>query len=252
MLLAATQHCLIQPAHAMDGPGAEGHHPGWAEQQSVLCTAAIAAAEARNGTLHGLLPAIARAESGRPVPAMYFDSKGAAVAWTRLRLQQGSRQVDVGCMQINLQSHPDAFASLDDAFDPAANAEYGARFLSRLQADAGGNWYIATGYYHSRTPDLADSYRQRVAAIADGRIPAASLGVPLYMRAIAQGTLRIPLAGGGVMRINLGRQPAARARRRLSPCEVAAVLGPYMAPRARSACSGARTADAALQAGYDR
>ena len=241
---------------AMDGSAAAGRRPTWPEQQSQRCNAAIAAAELRHGTLPGLLSAIARAESGRPIPplpglqpwpwainadgaAMYFDSKAAAVAWTRMTLDRGSRQVDVGCMQINLQSHPGAFASLDDAFEPASNADYGGRFLKRLQADAGGNWYVATGYYHSRTPDLAASYRERVAAIAEGRIPAASLGVPLYMRAIAQGTLRIPLAGGGVMRINLARQPTARARRRLSPCQVAAVLGSYMAPRARAACGSA-------------
>jgi soluble lytic murein transglycosylase-like protein len=227
----------------------------WDAQQSALCTQAIATAEHGHATLPGLLGAIARAESGRPVPrlpglqpwpwavnadgaAMYFESKAAAVAWTTQTLAHGAQQVDVGCMQINLQSHPYAFASLDQAFDPAANADYGARFLGQLQAEAGGNWYLATGYYHSRTPLLAADYRERVAAIAAGRIPPASLGIPLYMRAIQQGTLRIPLAGGGVMRINLGRQPSTRPHRRLTACQVAAALGPFMAPRARASCGG--------------
>ena len=248
LLLAAV------PADAMDGPGASGRVPSWAEQQSGRCTDAIRAAEAVSGTAPGLLAAIARAESGRPVPplpglqpwpwavnadgaAMYFDSKAAAVAWTRLALNRGVRQIDVGCMQVNLQAHPNAFPDLDTAFEPATNAAYAARFLRQLQAEAGGNWFVATGYYHSRTPERAADYRERVAAIAAGRIPAISLGVPLYMRAIQQGTLRIPLAGGGVMRINLGRQPSVRPRRRLDACRVAAVLGDYMAPRARTACT---------------
>ncbi len=234
---------------------ARAAEPSWTEQQSALCTAALAAAEQRHETLPGLLAAVSKAESGRPIPplpglqpwpwavnadgaAFYFDSKPAAVAWVRAALDRGVRQIDVGCTQINLQSHPRAFRSLDDAFDPAANADYAARFLRQLRDDAGSNWYVATGWYHSRTPVLAADYRERVAAIAAGRIPPASLGVPLYMRAIQQGTLRIQLAGGGVMRINLNRQPAARPRKRMTACQVAAVLGPYMAANARAACAG--------------
>ena len=224
----------------------------WTEQQSTLCTQAIASAEHNSATPPGLLSAIARAESGRPIPplpglqpwpwainadgaAVYLDSKPAAVAWTRLALARGVHQIDVGCMQINLQSHPAAFASLEEAFEPASNAAYGAVFLKQLANDAGNNWYIATGYYHSRTPILAADYRERVAAIAQGRIPPTSLGIPLYARAIAQGTLRIPLAGGGIMRINLNRQPG-RVHHRMTACQIAAVLGTYMAAPARASC----------------
>ena len=254
------------PARAVDGPEASGRVPSWAEQQSARCTDGIRAAEAAVGTAPGLLLAIARAESGRPIPplpglqpwpwavnadgaAMYFDSKPAAVAWTRQALDRGVRQIDVGCMQINLQSHPGAFPGLDAAFEPGTNADYAARFLTRLRVDAGGNWFVATGYYHSRTPDLAANYRERVAAIAEGRIPAVSLGVPLYMRAIQQGTLRIPLAGGGVLRINIGRQPSLRPRRRPDACRVAAVLGDFLSARARAACVKPRALASERQAG---
>ena len=88
----------------------------------------------------------------------------------------------------------------------------------------------------SSTPALAADYRERVAAIAEGRIPPISLGVPLYVRAIAQGSLRIPLAGGGVLRINLRRQPSLHGPRRMSACQVAAVLGDFMAAPARARC----------------
>ncbi len=229
----------------------------WAEAQSAQCSGALGLAEVRHGTAPGLLSAIAKAESGRPVPpmpglqpwpwavnadgaAMYFDSKPAAVTWTRLALARGVRQVDVGCMQVNLQSHPEAFRDLDDAFDPSANTDYAARFLHRLRDDAGGDWSAAIGYYHSRTPDLAANYRERVMAIAEGRVLPASLGVPLFMRAIQQGSLRIALAGGRVLRINVNRQPSMRGPRRMSACQVAAVLGPYMAPAARARCDTVR------------
>ncbi len=247
---------LGMPVHAV-GQDAPATVQSWAEAQSAQCSAALNVAEARNGTAPGLLSAIAKAESGRPVPplrgiqpwpwvvnadgaAMYFDSKPAAVTWTRLALARGVQQVDVGCMQVNLQSHPAAFRDLDDAFDPAANADYAARFLHRLRADAGGDWPTAVGYYHSRTPNLAADYRERVMAIAEGRVPPVSLVMPLYLRAIRQGSLRIALAGGGVLRINVNRQPSMHGPRRMSACQVAAVLGPYMAANARARCGAVR------------
>ena len=253
MMVRAALACLLSTsAWAAEDAGTPAA-PGWEQAQSALCTAGLAAAEARHDTAPGLAAAIAKAESGRPVPplpgvqpwpwavnadgaAMYFESKPAAVAWTRLALARGVRQIDVGCMQINLQSHPNAFHDLDDAFDPAANTDYGARFLRQLRDDAGGNWYEAVGYYHSRTPVLASDYRARVAAIAAGRIPPVSLGVPLYLRAIQQGTLRITLAGGGVLRINIRRQPSLRGPRRMSVCQVVAALGSYLAAPARARC----------------
>lgn len=257
--LAAMLFALAGPAHAADvtgaGQAAGAVAVGWAEQQSAQCVTAITAAETRHGTAPGLLSAIAKAESGRPIPplrgiqpwpwavnadgaAMYFDSKPAAVLWTQQALARGVRQVDVGCMQINLQSHPSAFRGIDEAFDPAANADFAARFLLQLRDDAGGNWFQATGWYHSRTPELAAPYRERVADIAAGRTPAVSLGMPLYLRAIQQGSLRIALAGGGVLRINIHRQPAVHPRR-MTACQVAGVLGDFMAASARNRCGSA-------------
>ena len=238
-------------------PAALADDVSWAERQSDSCSAAIVAAEVKHATLPGLLGAIAKAESGRPIPprkglqpwpwavnadggAYYFDSKAAAVAWVGAALQRGVGQIDVGCMQINLQSHPTAFTTIDQALDPVANADYAARFLLQLQANADGNWYDAVGHYHSRTPALAENYRQRVSAIAQGKPPPPGLGgLPLYVRAIRQGTLRIQLAGGGVLRLNLRRQPS-RTTRQLSACQVASVLGDFMAAPARARCFAAR------------
>jgi hypothetical protein len=255
-LAVAAFLALAVPAHAANG-GKGATALTAAEAQSAACKGAIAAAEARWHTPPGLLLAIARAESGRPLPpepglqpwpwaidadgqAMFSDDEAAALAWTRDRLAAGARFVDVGCMQVNLQMHPDAFPTLDAAFDPALNADYAAHFLASLAQEAGGNWYEAVGWYHSRTPDLAASYRERVAAIAEGRMPPPSVQMPLYLRAIQQGTLRLPLAGGGLLLIRLNRQPSRPGHRRRTPCQVAAMLGPVLSAPPRLASCGGR------------
>lgn len=150
------------------------------------CRAAIAAAEMRHGIPRGLLAAIGAVESGRRDPATgerapwpwtinaegqgrYFDGKAEAVAWVAQARAGGMRSIDTGCMQVNMLHHPDAFASLDQAFDPAANADYAARFLVSLRdGPAGGDWMRAVGYYHSQTPERAENYRRAVQAALDG------------------------------------------------------------------------------------
>ena len=206
---------------------------------SELCRAAVQAAERRHQTPPGLLATMAKVESGRteqgsglqPWPwtvdadgqSLFFDAKEDAVAWARQAMARGVGYIDVGCMQVDLPMHPAAFRSLEQAFDPAANADYAARFLRELrEGPAGGNWFAAIGMYHSRTPDLAAAYRQAVAAVGAG-LPISTTGAgTTRLRAI-----RIALAGGGSARINIGRQPS-RVRPHLTACQIAAVLGPYL------------------------
>jgi Transglycosylase SLT domain len=59
--------------------------------------------------------------------------------------------------------HPDAFRDLAQAFDPAANADYGARFLSQLH-DRTGSWPEAVAQYHSATRELGQDYQRKVYA----------------------------------------------------------------------------------------
>jgi hypothetical protein len=149
-----------------------------------LCRQAIAAAERGVLLPPRLLGAIARVESGRRDPAsggwqswpwtvnaegegFFYDTKAQAVAAVRDMQGRGIRSIDVGCMQVNLMHHPDAFPSLDAAFDPYTNATWAAHFLADLYAQSG-NWPKAVGLYHSATPDLAAEYQRRVqAALAD-------------------------------------------------------------------------------------
>jgi Transglycosylase SLT domain len=70
----------------------------------------------------------------------------------------------VGCLQVNLMHHPEAFATLDEAFDPAANVAYAARFLHELFAESQ-DWAQAAAAYHSRRTDLGIAYLQQVLAV---------------------------------------------------------------------------------------
>jgi hypothetical protein len=155
--------------------------PGTAAGQADPCRAAIAAAEAAERLPAGLLMAIGLVESGRRNPASgtvspwpwtinaegtgrFFATRAEAIAAVGELQARGVRLIDVGCMQVNLHHHPAAFSSTADAFDPLVNVRYAARFLSQLKA-ATGHWATAVGRYHSATPERAESYSARVAAV---------------------------------------------------------------------------------------
>lgn len=143
-----------------------------------LCARQSALVERAAGLPRHLLDAIAKVESGRwdqdqaavfawpwTVTAegkgRFLPSRAAAIATVRDLKARGIRNIDVGCMQVNLRYHPEAFANLDQAFDPARNVAYAAEFLGRLRAQAG-SWTTAIGRYHSSTPHLSNRYRRKV------------------------------------------------------------------------------------------
>ena len=135
--------------------------------------------EERNRTIPvHLLAAISTTETGRyheglgmaiPWPwtinvegkGYYFSSKAEAIAATQKFIREGKRSIDVGCMQVNLKHHADAFRNLNEAFDPATNVGYAAKFL-RNNYDEMGNWIKAAAAYHSRTASKGNSYLGRV------------------------------------------------------------------------------------------
>jgi hypothetical protein len=92
----------------------------------------------------------------------------------------GKRSIDVGCMQVNLMYHPGAFATLEQGFDPAANAAYAARFLMQLFQQTG-TWPKAVATYHSSTPELGDAYQRKVMAVLaeETQSDLALIGAPL-------------------------------------------------------------------------
>ena len=144
----------------------------------TLCTAAVTQAEHGLRIPAHLLGAISKVESGRwsrqskeiiawpwTVTAggksRYLPSKAAAIDEVKHLKAKGVRNIDVGCMQINLGYHPDAFASLEQAFDPSANVAYAVSFLKELRGKWG-SWTRAVGNYHSNTPTLSGRYRIKV------------------------------------------------------------------------------------------
>jgi hypothetical protein len=182
------------------------------------CERAGVAVEQASGLPSGLLLAIGRVESGRwddtrgritPWPwtinaagkGLWFTSKDAAALTVRDLLSAGTRSIDVGCFQISLLWHPMAFASLEQAFDPDANAAYAARFLLGLFSQTG-SWDAAVEAYHSADPALGFAYRQQVfstwAAAAPGNaMPPARRNVT-PMLALAYRPTAIPEVIAGV------------------------------------------------------
>ena len=178
------------------------------------CREAVEAAEREAALPPGLLHAIARTESGRRDPAtgrvepwpwalnaagmgMHAPSRAEAIATVAALQARGIRSVDVGCLQVNLLHHPGAFASLDEAFEPVANARYAARFLRELQGRAGGAWSQAVAWYHSATPERGEAYRLRVMAHLGGglaALPAAAPRLPAVLRPDPVAPLLSPVA----------------------------------------------------------
>lgn len=146
--------------------------PGKALESQSVCVKEIIAAQDRYGIPNNLLLAIGLQETGRNVDGAltvwpyaanaagtgkYFGSRSEAVRWVSAKRRSGVRSVDVGCMQINLRWHPDAFDSVREGYDPRVNVDYAARLL-RDRFDRSGDWLQAAGTYHSFTPRHRDRY----------------------------------------------------------------------------------------------
>ena len=92
---------------------------------------------------------------------MFFETKAEAVKEVKRLQSQGVKSIDVGCMQINLMYHEEAFNSVEEAFDPKKNVEYGAKFLKKLYSRKG-DWTEAAKSYHSSVSEKAMRYHKKV------------------------------------------------------------------------------------------
>ena len=166
-ILAALAAVLLTPQISLADQGA--------------CASAVAQVERSTGVPPRLMQAIALAESGRwdadkrasfawpwtvnaEGQGRFLLTKEAAIAEVQRLKARGVRSIDVGCMQINLMHHPEAFDSLEDALDPVKNATYASEFLRELYA-ARKSWPEAVAHYHSATPERHEPYRKRVYAL---------------------------------------------------------------------------------------
>ena len=187
------------------------------------CEAMAARIGAAEGLPEGLLPAIARIESGRRVGrsvrawpwtlnhagrGLYFETREEALAYLRQTVAEGSRNIDVGCMQVNHYWHGENFPSVEAMINPETNIRYAVRFLKELHASKG-SWEAAVRHYHSPDPERGARYRRafetaRAAidpdAAARGDVMSASGAPALSGReAMVAGGLfgrALPVAGG--------------------------------------------------------
>jgi hypothetical protein len=154
------------------------HLAGTGDATANTCRAPMAKLEQRYRVPRNLLDAIGLTESGYTNPetsefapwpwtvysegqGRYHGSKADAVADVQELKRRGVKNIDVGCMQINLKYHPRAFQNLDEAFDPQANVEYAAQFLAKLKAEHK-SWGKTIAHYHSSTKAFGNRYRQKV------------------------------------------------------------------------------------------
>jgi len=145
------------------------------------CHSAAQSHEQRAGIPSDLLTSISLAETGRWDPkkkemfawpwavtsggsGKYYPSKQEAIEAVKALQAKGVTNIDVGCMQINMKYHPNAFSSLDQAFDPTSNVAYARKFLTGLHK-ATGSWIQAAANYHSTNPQLNLNYRTKVLRI---------------------------------------------------------------------------------------
>ena len=229
--------------------------------QGLLCRSAVAAAERSSGMPAHLLAAISRVESGRRDPAtgavhpwpwsvnaegqgLFYDTKAEAVAAVRAMQANGVRSIDVGCGQINLMHHPDAFPSLEVGFDPQANAAYAAQFLKELFAQTG-DWNKAAGMYHSATPGSGPSTRKGAGGLAGGaavrrpgRRHPVGAGLGRHDRHAARpgswACRRAATGHGSRTAIIMLRPPAAGAGRRLDAYRATPIGLAYQPPPRRA------------------
>lgn len=107
----------------------------------------------------------------------FYDTKQEVIDRVRQLQSQGKKSIDVGCAQINLHWHPNAFDNLEEAFDPIANLDYAARHVLELKTDQNfSSWHSAVAMYHSgkRKSDRGDNYARivfRLIKKAPGREP---------------------------------------------------------------------------------
>jgi len=148
------------------------------EDVRLACDQAAAQAEQAWSLPPGLLAAIGTVESGRldtdglsrrawpwsinADGAGYFaSSKEEAIGVVRTLQARGARYIDVGCFQVDLFYHPEAFSSLEQAFDPGANARAAAHILTQARFAATA-WDQAIAAYHSASLLKGAWYLQRV------------------------------------------------------------------------------------------
>jgi hypothetical protein len=92
--------------------------------------------------------------------SLRFDTASEAMAFATGPAARAAGNVDLGCFQISVRWHGEAFSGPREMLDPMRNAHYAARLLSGHHERLG-DWVLAAGAYHSMTEEVASGYRAR-------------------------------------------------------------------------------------------
>lgn len=118
----------------------------------------------------------------------FFATKNEAVAEVKRLQAQGVKSIDVGCMQINLSYHGDAFENIEEAFNPEKNVEYAAQFLTSLYENRGKSWDNAAMAYHSSEATKARRYKAKI----DTHLELVQKNIPSKTNAIIVSSAKTP------------------------------------------------------------
>ena len=146
-----------------------------AASPSHYCQKYMEEAARKTGVLPEIIWAVAMKESSfgnGPWPwtinirgkGYYFPDKATALHFLQSFDTKALAHVDVGCMQLNIGFHGNAFSSVSQMMDPRLNIIYGAYFLKELYHEQG-KWAKAVANYHSRKWPRGGKYANGVARL---------------------------------------------------------------------------------------
>ena len=143
----------------------------------VVCEEIAREVEIKNKLPRNILTSISLVEAGRKHidgsvkswpwslnhsgKSAFFENKAEALDYLKKNITSEFKNIDVGCMQINVRWHRENFDSLETMINPRENIEYAASFLANLKT-AHGSWEKAIKHYHSSTPRLNIKYYAKV------------------------------------------------------------------------------------------
>ena len=142
----------------------------------LLCISEILKVEKHLNLPKNILLAISLTETGRLVDGMYIpwpwslnvkgrgfylDNKKQATRYALTNIKNFTKNVDIGCMQINYYYHGKKFKNLDNMINPKINVLWAGYFLLDLREQYG-TWKEAIMRYHSSNPRRKKNYYNKV------------------------------------------------------------------------------------------
>jgi hypothetical protein len=128
----------------------------------------IEAEEEKKGIPIGLLNSIAAVESEHDPFAVNFSSKSyhfkskyEAVKFINTSIENGGRNISIGCLQLHYKTHGIHFRSIDYMITPENNISYAAHLLKELH-DRYGSWKTAVKMYHHNKAKYNEGYYEKV------------------------------------------------------------------------------------------